>query len=153
MPIRGLMYFSKLYEKYLAGNYAIYSSKLVKIPAPVYFVLYNGEANEPDRKVLHLSDAFIGRPLEINEWSATMLNINYGHNKELLDSCKVLKDYSCFIHRIREYNKTEPIREAREEDRKTIVKAIKTMYTFGIPVIADKLQMTEEEVTRIIKNE
>ena len=25
------------------------------------------------------------------------------------------------------------IREAREEDRKTIVKAIKTMYTFGIP--------------------
>ena len=151
--------------------------------------------------MLHLSDAFIGRPLEVNEWSATMLNINYGHNKELLDSCKVLKDYSCFIHRIREYNKTEPIREAvdkavkdcirddilkeylsshksevvgmlltefdekkyqeylireaREEDRKTIVKAIKTMYTFGIPadVIADKLQMTEEEVAMIIKTE
>lgn len=214
MPIRGLMYFSKLYEKYLAGNYAIYSSKLVKIPAPVYFVLYNGEANEPDRKVLHLSDAFIGRPLEINEWSATMLNINYGHNKELLDSCKVLKDYSCFIHRIREYNKTEPIREAvdkavkdcirddilkeylsshksevvgmlftefdekkyqeylikeaheeglqtgreeglqagREEER---MRAIKMMYTLGIStdVIAEKMQMTEEEVTRIIKTE
>ena len=46
------------------------------------------------------------------------------------------------------------IREAREEDRKTIVKAIKTMYTFGIPAdVIDKLQMTEEEVARIIKTE
>ena len=224
MPIRGLMYFSKLYEKYLAGNYAIYSSKLVKIPAPVYLVLYNGTANEPDMKVLHLHllDASIGKMLEVNEWSAAMLNINYGHNKELLDSCKVLKDYSCFIHRIRENSKTESIREAidkavndcirddilkeylsshksevigmlftefdekkyqeylikeaheeglqtgreeglqagreeglqagREEER---MRAIRMMYTLGIStdVIAEKMQMTEEEVTRIIKTE
>ena len=30
-----------------------------------------------------------------------MLNINYGHNKELLDDCKPLHEYSWFIERIR----------------------------------------------------
>ena len=54
------------------------------------------------------------------------------------------------------------IKEAREEgiqigikkERKTSERAIKTMYTLGIStdVIAEKMQMTEKEVTRIIEN-
>ena len=48
------------------------------------------------------------------------------------------------------------IREAREEGREEErMRAIKTMYTLGIPVaiIADKMQMTEKEVTMVIKAE
>ncbi len=46
----------------------------------------------------------------------------------------------------------EGLQAGREEER---MRAIKMMYTLGIStaVIAEKMQMTEEEVTRIIKTE
>ena len=55
----------------------------------------------------------------------------------------------------REEGREEGLQAGREEERKTRERAIKTMYTFGIPadVIAEKMQMTEKEVTRIIKTE
>ena len=34
-----------------------------------------------------------------------MLNINYEHNKSLLDSCQPLKEYAWFVARVRENNK------------------------------------------------
>ena len=46
----------------------------------------------------------------------------------------------------------EGLQAGREEER---MRAIRMMYTLGIStdVIAEKMQMTEEEVTRIIKTE
>lgn len=42
-----------------------------------------------------------------------MINVNYGHNKELLEACKPLKEYACFIDRIRFHQKDlETIDEA-----------------------------------------
>ena len=39
LPLRGLMYFGDLYNKYIAlGNYNIYGRKLIKIPTPQYVV-------------------------------------------------------------------------------------------------------------------
>ena len=32
-----------------------------------------------------------------------MININYGHNKELMDACKDLRDYSIYVAKIRKY--------------------------------------------------
>ena len=59
MPIRGLMYFGKLYDKYLKKNKCnIYNSNLVKIPTPQYYVFYNGTQEHPDKIVLKLSDSF-----------------------------------------------------------------------------------------------
>ena len=40
------------------------------------------------------------------------LNINIGHNKELLQACKTLGDYSEYVYRVREYAKEMPIEEA-----------------------------------------
>ena len=37
------------------------------------------------------------------ELKATMLNINSGHNKKLLNACKTLKDYSEYVARVRSY--------------------------------------------------
>lgn len=36
-----------------------------------------------------------------------MININYGHNKELLEACKPLNDYSQFVDLIRTYQQTK----------------------------------------------
>lgn len=95
MPLRGLMYFGRLYDKYMKQQgLNLYSRTLLKIPTPKYFVLYNGDDDKPDRIELKLSDAFIREVEEGTfEWTATMLNINYGHNTELLDACRTLKAY------------------------------------------------------------
>ena len=52
----------------------------------------------------------------------------------------------------REEGREEGLQAGREEER---MRAIKIMYTLGISadVIAEKMQMTEKEVTRIIKAE
>lgn len=106
MPLRGLMYFSKLYNKYIASNsYNIYSSKLIKIPIPQYYVFYNGKWEYPDRMELKLSDAFQMKKGEGFEWTAVMLNINYGKNKKLMENCKILRDYAILVNKIRKYQK------------------------------------------------
>ena len=60
MPLRGFLYFGKLYNSYVERNRRnIYGSVLIKIPTPQYVVLYNGTADRPAEQKLRLSDAFI----------------------------------------------------------------------------------------------
>ena len=105
MPLRGFMYFSDLYNKYIStGSLEIYRDKLIKLPTPQYYVFYNGDRDMPDKQVLKLSDAFIEPPKEgCFEWTATVLNINYGHNQKLLSNCKTLSDYGILIKTINDY--------------------------------------------------
>ena len=102
-PLRGFFYFADLYKVKYFGK-KIYSTRLLKIPTPQYIVFYNGTTNMPDRKELRLSDAF-QQPTEQPdiEVVAHMLNINYGHNKELMERCRKLKEYAQFIDIIRHY--------------------------------------------------
>ena len=54
--------------------------------------------------VLKLSDAFQNKEKEPQlELLVTMININYGKNRELLDACKDLRDYSIYVAKIRSY--------------------------------------------------
>ncbi len=110
MPLRGFLYFAKLYETKLATEMNlknIYYPKLIKIPTPQYIVLYNGT----DRKIgesitLKLSDAFEDKNKPDGyEWTAKMININTGKNKELLLKCKILGEYSSFVNCVRKYSK------------------------------------------------
>ena len=110
MPLRGFLYFAKLYETRLATEMNlknIYYPKLIKIPTPQYIVLYNGT----DRKIgesitLKLSDAFEDNDKpEGYEWTEKMININVGKNKELLLKCKILGEYSSFVECVRKYSK------------------------------------------------
>lgn len=60
MPLRGLIYFSHLYQSYIEKcEDSIFGSKLIKIPTPQYYVFYNGERKFGDKKLLKLSDAFL----------------------------------------------------------------------------------------------
>ena len=93
MPIRGFMYAAKLYNKYIEENRLnIYSKTLMKLPIPQYIVFYNGDDKHEDEEILRLSDAFVATErTEGYEWTARMLNINYGRNKKLMEKCKPLR--------------------------------------------------------------
>ena len=102
-PLRGFFYFADLYKVKYFGK-KIYSTRLLKIPTPQYIVFYNGTTNMPDKKELRLSDAFQQPTTQPDiEVVAHMLNINYGHNKELMERCRKLKEYAQFIDIIRYY--------------------------------------------------
>ena len=106
MPIRGLNYFADTYRYFIDEHRLdVYGETLVRLPLPQYIVFYNGTREEPDRLELKLSDAFICQNPEEKgslECRAIMLNINYGHNRELMERCKRLRDYAVFVDRIRE---------------------------------------------------
>ena len=105
MPLRGLFYFSQLYQIHLAKiSKDLYGTTLVKIPAPRYFVFYNGPKthHKEDVNKLRLSDAFENfEEHDDFEWTATVININSDHNKRLQKNCKPLYDYISYVDRIK----------------------------------------------------
>lgn len=114
MPLRDLFYISRQLQKYVVGK-TLYSSKLVQIPVPRFVVFYNGTQEQPERRLLRLSDAFekkVSSPeLEV---TVTMLNINLGKNRELMEKCKTLREYCMFVECIRKYAAQMDIEEAVE---------------------------------------
>ncbi|OUQ25626.1 hypothetical protein B5E77_11125 [Lachnoclostridium sp. An131] len=105
MPLRGLLYFAELYQRYLEENgYRLTGTgRRLPLPFPRYVVFYNGTKEEPDQTQLLLSDSFKGVEGEVPslECRAVVLNINYGHNQAIMERCRRLKDYSEFIEEIR----------------------------------------------------
>lgn len=73
LPLRGLMYFARVYEQYVESQeIRIYGTKQILLPTPQYIVFYNGTREEPDRAVLTAVDECIEK----------------GILKELLVKCK-----------------------------------------------------------------
>ena len=108
MPLRFLMYLAKLYEKYVkVEDLYLYGKTLKRIPKPKCICFYNGEDKKEDRCILRLSDMYfentkIKDKVEgIVELEVIMINVNFGHNKKLLEQCKPLYEYSFFVDRIR----------------------------------------------------
>ena len=61
---------------------------------------YNGAKDEPEESELHLSDAFAAESGAL-ELCVKVYNINYEENKRLLRQCRMLRDYSIFVSRVR----------------------------------------------------
>lgn len=150
MPLRGFIYIPKLYEKYIDKHQLnIYSEKLIKIPTPRYFVLYNGIKEMPERLEMKLSDAFIHQDGDCGiEFTATMINVNYGHNKELMAACRMLEEYAIFIDRVRGY--IEPNMEPAELE-KAMDRAVDECLEEG--VLAEFLSAHRAEVRNMILTE
>lgn len=113
MPLRNLFYVSRLLEKEISTQRTLYSSVQIKIPTPRFIVFYNGEEQSPSRKELKLSNLF--ELYEDNpqlELQVTMININWGENRELMERCQALKEYAQYIDKVRTYAKHMDIREA-----------------------------------------
>lgn len=105
LPLRGLFYFSSVYKSYIEPvKRKLYSTSQLEIPFPQYIVFYNGTEERPEREELKLSNLFIengkGKQPSL-ECTALVLNVNYGHNKDLMERCKTLKEYAQFIAEIR----------------------------------------------------
>lgn len=114
MPLRCLLYVSRLYEKIIKPEYR-YFTRLVKIPTPKFYVLYNGKEAYPEKKTLYLSDAFIEDDKKISlELEVEVININQGQNEQLLKSCKVLNQYSQFIFYAKTYSEEKGIEGFKE---------------------------------------
>lgn len=104
MPIRGLNYFATIYRTYIQKNRLdIYGSSPVKLPTPQYIIFYNGEKELPDKSELRLSDAFTGNNSCL-ECVATVININLGHNNDIMDNCRTLFQYAQFVAKVREFH-------------------------------------------------
>lgn len=117
MPLRGFLYHGHLYEQYIKKmEYDIYGKVLIKIPNPKYIVFYNGLDEKEDCIELKLSDAFIKSGSSNDfQWTATMLNINQGHNRELMEKCVPLGEYSDFIALVRKHQESLPFDKAVDQ--------------------------------------
>lgn len=110
MPLRGLIYFARVYQGYVEKRELdIYSGSRIKIPLPQYIVFYNGLQEEPDRREYRLSDAFERKQDSYClECVATVLNINTGHNRQLMENCSLLWQYAFFVSKVRLYLERYP---------------------------------------------
>ncbi len=112
MPLRNLIYVSCEYQK-LVVNRTLYSSKIQKIPTPKFVVFYNGKKGICDKKILRLSDAYEIRQDDPElELQVTMLDINEGHNMDLMKQCKTLEEYSYYVACVRKYAEVMDLAEA-----------------------------------------
>ena len=115
LPLRYLFYISDLYSG-MTKDENLYGTKRIQIPTPQFVIFYNGSQEQPDRKILRLSDAYcVKEEHPALELTAVMLNINRGHNEKLKEMCKSLKDYSEYTARVREYAQVKPVEEAVEQ--------------------------------------
>ena len=115
MPVRMLEYASNLMEKYIRQNRLNkYSRKQIMLPVPKLVVFYNGLDEEPDERMLRLSDAFKPEQRHNADISVTvrMININKGHNDMLMAVCEPLTEYAWIVDCIRNMQKTDNLETA-----------------------------------------
>lgn len=145
MPIRGLFYISDIYQAYVSIlDLNLYGSSQIKLPTPKYVVFYNGEETHEDVEYLHLSDAFDGTDSCL-EFTATMYNINMGHNAKLMEKCDTLQGYSMLIMKIQEY----------QNNGMTLEEATDTACQYCIEhnILREFLLKNRSEVRRVLLTE
>ena len=107
IPMRMLFYVSQLFQKMLDVNdnmkNRMYTHSQVKFPNPKFYVFFNGPENEPEQRILDITECFINPEDTDLQLKVTMFNINYGRNKELMAMCAPLSDYSQFVHDVTKY--------------------------------------------------
>lgn len=141
IPLRDLFYIASEYQKFVDQK-SLYSSSVQKIPTPRFLVFYNGmDKKVQDKEVLKLSSMYENETEEPDlELKVTMLNINAGHNKELLENCHILGEYAQYVDRVRKYATQMDLNHAVE-------RAITECIQEGI--LAEFLQRNRAEVFKV----
>lgn len=101
MPFRCLSYVAELLNKLIKNKRKLYHKGLIKFPRPKFFVLYDGDKDEPLQRKMRLSDAFDGDSDSL-ELIVTTFNINYGLPQPLFKHCHYLSDYSTLVGKVKE---------------------------------------------------
>ncbi len=127
MPLRMLSYIARVYEK-IVTNHNLYGTKLIRIPFPEFYVLYNGKGQFPEERELRLSDAYLeGTGKSSLELKIRVLNVNYEKHAAILNRCKTLSEYSRFVHMVRKFKTEEGL-----ELETAIKKAMNTCIEQGV---------------------
>lgn len=113
LPLRFLLYISALYSS-MTKDANLYGTKAIELPPPRFVIFYNGKDEQPDRQILKLSDLYTINEECSLESEAVMLNVNSGHNKELMEMSHTLWEYAEYTARVREYTETMELEEAVE---------------------------------------
>ena len=101
MPFRCLSYVAELLNNLIKNKNKLYNKGLIKFPKPKFFVLYDGNEDEPLQKKMRLSDAFDGDSDSL-ELVVSVFNINFGLSQPLLQKCPYLSDYSTLVGKVKE---------------------------------------------------
>ena len=101
MPFRFLSYVTELLNNLVKNKNKLYYKGLITFPKPKFFVLYNGDKNEPLQRKMRLSAAF-GGDSDSLELIVIAFNINYGLTQPLLKNCCYLNDYSTLVGKVKE---------------------------------------------------
>lgn len=142
MPLRMLNYLNQLYLNLIPRKRLMYQKNLIPLPSPQFYVFYNGTDDFPDYHQLRLSDALQSDESRL-ELIVDVYNINYDHNKELMEKCEEIRNYSYLVHRIRHHEK-----QGRSLDDSILI-AIKDCYRNMIMV--DYLSRYQSEVLELMK--
>ena len=104
LPVRFLIYLAQEYQTVIEkAEKSLYGTGQITLPTPQCVVFYNGVKEMPEEHILKLSDAFENKEVRADvELTVRMLNINCGHNGQLMEQCKVLEAYSAFVAVTRE---------------------------------------------------
>ena len=106
-----------------------YKKAIVRIPAPEFWVFYNGEEDASLEEELRLSAAYEGKAGENSlELTVKVININLGKGHEILKKCRVLREYSMLIDMIRRNQKAKSSHPVKEAVRECIKKGILSEY-------------------------
>lgn len=106
IPLRDSIYFGRIFEHLVKGDY-IYGEKLVKIPTPEFYLMYNG-TKDWDTGLLRLSDCFESpAPENSMELVVKVVNVSYNEKSEVLQRSETLMGYSKLISYIQEGLKHE----------------------------------------------
>ncbi|MDE6713916.1 MAG: hypothetical protein K2K20_09285 [Lachnospiraceae bacterium] len=109
LPVRFLIYLAQEYQMVIdRAEKSLYGGGRITLPTPQCVVFYNGMKEMPEETTLKLSDAFENKSARADvELTVRMLNINHGHNKALMENCRVLDEYSQMVAATRKYMAVE----------------------------------------------
>ena len=137
MPLRDLFYISSEYQK-LVDRKSLYSSILLKLPAPNFIVFYNGKRKMPDRWTNCLSESYENQQGDPNlELKVVTININSDCNRKLMEQCRILGEYAQYVEKVRKNAETMSLDVAVKE-------AVDECIQKGI--LADFLRVNRAEV-------
>ncbi len=140
MPLRCLSYVSEILNTLIEKKRAIYQRAMIKIPAPEFIVFYNGDDDEPLKREMRLSDAFLAETHAL-ELIVTAYNINWGLSQPLIEKCEYLHDYSFFVDKVKKGKASGLTTD------KAIKEAVRYCIDHGI--MRDYLKEHTEEVFRM----
>ena len=107
MPLRSLIYMVNTLEDWMKKNEKdLFSRKLIRIPTPHFVTFYNGIETRPEYEELRLSQAF-WRSTDYPELEVIcrVYNINPPFNEYLKSRSEVLWGYTCFVEKVRSYQR------------------------------------------------